>query len=192
MSRFTWLVGVLVAILVLVPAIWLIRPALMDTVVSEPLPVPPVTATQEHSEPIVPTPPKTPVPVLATTPPVTPPTTTPIPEELPVTATPKEAQGIFEGRAGHEGKGTVRFITVGEERFVRFEDDFFVTNGPDVRVYLGRGGVYAPETFLGDLKGNKGSQNYKIPEGIDPGTFNEVWIWCRAFSVPMASAVLVQ
>ncbi|MDP2651294.1 MAG: DM13 domain-containing protein, partial [bacterium] len=42
------------------------------------------------------------------------------------------------------------------------------------------------------LKGNIGSQNYELPPEINLEDYNEVWIWCRAFSVGFAKAVLTE
>jgi len=100
------------------------------------------------------------------------------------------ASGSFSGLAGHNGKGTAQLIETQEATFVRFQEDFEVTNGPDLFVYLGKDGSYDPEANLGALKGNVGSQNYAIPPEIEIDKYNEVWVWCRAFSVPFAVAPL--
>ena len=90
----------------------------------------------------------------------------------------------------HKGEGTVKIIKAGEKYFVRFEDDFKVTNGPDLFVYFGKDGKYAKIAQIGRLKGNVGAQNYEVPADIDPSVFDEVWIWCRAFSQPFSVAKL--
>ena len=101
------------------------------------------------------------------------------------------AEGSFvDADVFHKGEGLVRLINAGGKNFIRFEDDFKVTNGPDLFVYFGKDGSYVKAARVGALKGNIGSQNYEIPEGIDPDKYNEVWIWCRAFSVPFARAAL--
>ncbi len=101
------------------------------------------------------------------------------------------AEGTFVDADGfHKGEGTVKLIKIGGKYVVRFEDDFKVTNGPDLFVYFGKDGTYRSETQLAALKGNIGGQNYEVPDGIDPTAYSEVWIWCRAFSVPFAHAVL--
>lgn len=101
------------------------------------------------------------------------------------------AQGNFvDADNFHKGEGTVKLIKSGDKYFVRFEDDFKVTNGPDLFVYFGKDGKYSSEARLGALKGNIGGQNYEVPAGINPNDYNEVWVWCRAFSVPFSSAVL--
>src|SRR3990172_3261724 len=98
------------------------------------------------------------------------------------------ATGTFEGLKGHRSLGTVKLFRAGDKYFVRMEDDFYVTNGPDLFVHLGKDGVYAPEARLASLKGNEGSQNYEVPAGVDISKYNEVWIWCRAFSVEFGKA----
>jgi hypothetical protein len=99
-------------------------------------------------------------------------------------------EGRFEGRDGHAATGTVRIINRGNDVVVRFEDGFEVTNGPDLYVHFGNNGSYDPQARLGPLKGNVGSQNYVIPNEIDYGKYDEVWIWCRAFRVPFGVAEL--
>lgn len=111
-----------------------------------------------------------------------PPPAAPIPEVI--------ASGTFTGLAGHSGRGTAKLLRIDGRHFVRFEDDFRVTNGPDLFVYFGNNGQYAADARIAALKGNEGSQNYEVPGGIDPARYNEVWVWCRAFSVPFAKAEL--
>jgi len=112
----------------------------------------------------------------------------PVPEKsvLPETL----AQGKFIGLLGHKAEGTARLVKIGDKYFVRLEDDFRVTNGPDLFVYFGKDGKYAEEARLGSLKGNIGGQNYEMPAGIDPLKYNEIWVWCRAFSVAFGKAEL--
>jgi len=100
------------------------------------------------------------------------------------------SEGTFEGLGAHNAKGTAKLIKIGDKFYVRFEDDFEVTNGPDLFVHFGKDGNYIAEARLGKLKGNIGGQNYEVLEGINPENFNEVWVWCRTFSTPFAKAVL--
>ncbi len=90
----------------------------------------------------------------------------------------------------HKTSGTAALLKVEGKYYVRFEDDFKTTNGPDLFVYFGKDGKYESSAQLGTLKGNIGSQNYEVPSDINPNEYNEVWIWCRAFSVPFGHAVL--
>ena len=74
--------------------------------------------------------------------------------------------------------------------FVRLED-IDVENGPDYVLFLVPGtDRRAPGAGveLGALKGNQGTQNYSVPEGVDIRAPQTVLIWCRAFAVPVANA----
>lgn len=90
----------------------------------------------------------------------------------------------------HTGSGTARLIEVGGKTYIRFEQDFSVNNGPDLYVGLGKGGEYIKGSELGELKGTVGSQNYELPAGVSATGVTEVWVWCKAFSVPFAKAEL--
>ena len=86
----------------------------------------------------------------------------------------------------HNGKGPVRIVDVGGQRFVRFED-VAISNAPDVHVYLSRetGGKWDEGTslYLGALKATNGSFNYELPGGTDVTSYRSVVVWCRAFHV---------
>ncbi len=92
--------------------------------------------------------------------------------------------------AGHHAKGVANLLKINSAYYIRFEDDFEITNGPDLVVYLGKDNHYDPAAKIAGLKGNIGSQNYEIPSVIDVSQYDEVWIWCRSFSVPFGAASL--
>ncbi len=104
------------------------------------------------------------------------------------------ASGTFMPLA-HPGTGKATVIRQGGRKQVLTLTGFEVDNGPDLRVYLlpgdysGEGGV---EDFrdLGALKGNKGNQQYRIPNGVDVSKYSTAVIWCRAFSVGFTMARL--
>lgn len=84
----------------------------------------------------------------------------------------------------------------GGGRTLRFEG-LDTSNGPDLRVYLSTAQADADwkafdDDFveLGDLKGNKGDQNYEIPAGVDLSRYGRAVIWCKRFSVPFGVADL--
>jgi hypothetical protein len=64
--------------------------------------------------------------------------------------------------------------------------------GPDLRVYLARGDGtdVRGAVDLGGLRGNKGTQQYAVPSGVDTSGYGAVVIWCRAFSVAFGTAAL--
>ena len=98
--------------------------------------------------------------------------------------------GAFQGLKGHQATGKAEVITVGDVSFLRFED-FEVTNGPDLHVYMTKNGDVDSGIDLGKLKGNKGSQNYELG-GINTNVYNTVVIYCQPFHVYFASATLLE
>jgi len=98
--------------------------------------------------------------------------------------------GTFQGLKGHQATGKAEVITVGDVSFLRFED-FEVTNGPDLHVYMTKKGDVDNGIDLGKLKGNKGSQNYEL-NGINTNVYNTVVIYCQPFHVYFASATLLE
>ena len=100
------------------------------------------------------------------------------------------SKGSFSGLAGHSASGDASLVKIGDKYYLRFEDNFSVTNGPDLFVYFGKDGTYDSSAQVARLKGNLGGQNYEIPAGINPLEYTEVWVWCRAFSVPFGKAIL--
>ena len=105
--------------------------------------------------------------------------------------------GEFEdGDPFHTGEGTATVYRLADGRHVVRFENFRVRNGPDLRVILtpvGREDVLADGYIeLGELKGNVGNQNYFFPEGIDPGDYAAVIIYCWPFRVVFAEAVLTE
>ncbi len=96
--------------------------------------------------------------------------------------------GSFEGLAGHYADGTAKIIKVGELTYLRFEN-FEVTNGPDLRVYLTSEGDVKNGLHLEKLKGSKGDQNYLL-ENIDLQMYDTVIIYCQPFGVYFGEAQL--
>ena len=104
--------------------------------------------------------------------------------------------GDFVDRS-HPTSGIADVLNDGSaQRFLRFED-FETDNGPDLNVYLSTAPSNADTAAfdddfidLGDLKGNIGSQNYKIPVGIDLDRYSTVVIWCVRFGVAFGAAEL--
>ena len=96
--------------------------------------------------------------------------------------------GEFVGLAGHHAEGVAKVIQVGELTYLRFEN-FEVTNGPDLRVYITQNGDIKDGIHLEKLKGNRGSQNYSLEE-IDVEGYDTVVIYCKPFGVYFAQAQL--
>lgn len=96
--------------------------------------------------------------------------------------------GEFEGLAGHKAEGIAKIIQVNDMTFLRFEE-FEVTNGPDLRVYITAGGDIHQGIQLEKLKGSRGDQNYLL-ENIDLGVYDTVVIYCQPFGVYFGQASL--
>jgi hypothetical protein len=97
--------------------------------------------------------------------------------------------GTFEGLAGHKAEGAAKIIEVNDMTFLRFEN-FEVTNGPDLRVYITQDGNVKEGIHLEKLKGSKGNQNYSL-DGIDIEVYNTVIIYCQPFGVYFGQAELI-
>jgi hypothetical protein len=91
----------------------------------------------------------------------------------------------------HMGSGTATIYRLDDGSQVLRLEDFEVTNGPDLHVFLiPEDGSMDGSVDLGSLKGNIGDQNYEIPAGVDITQFGSVMIYCVPFSVTFATAVL--
>lgn len=95
----------------------------------------------------------------------------------------------------HKGSGSAKLIRIVEDKILRL-DDFSVTSGPDLYVYLARSesptndlGSLGDFVDLGPLKGTMGNQNYVIPSGVSDDN-RTVVIWCKRFSVLFSYAVM--
>ncbi|MEU2786198.1 MULTISPECIES: DM13 domain-containing protein [unclassified Streptomyces] len=103
----------------------------------------------------------------------------------------------------HATSGSVRLVELADgSRVVRLEN-LDTSNGPDLRVWLtdapvkeGTAGwrVFDDGEYvsLGRLKGNKGSQNYVLPDDVDPARYTSVSIWCDRFDVSFGAAELAR
>ena len=117
---------------------------------------------------------------------------------------PAELTRLSRGQFGtidavHKGAGTATLFTrPGGQGVLRF-DDFRVTNGPDLYVYLS--GHPAPRDSrqlheggaleVARLKGNVGDQNYELPADLDLAKFRSAVIYCKQFGVVFSTAELV-
>ncbi len=188
MSTTAKAVAGIAGIVVVALGVWLLRPLFVDTVVDEDFPlsvgaVVPADMTQEEVE--------AEMVAAAEAPPVE--QAEPMPPAGPVAL----RTGTFAGADSvHSGAGTATVYELDDgSRVLRFED-FTVTNGPDLRVYLGPlgedgvAGLEEESVELGRLKGNVGSQNYDIPADLGVDGPLAVVIYCQPFQVTFATASL--
>ncbi len=106
-------------------------------------------------------------------------------------------KGTFKGLA-HETKGSASIYDLSAGKRTLRLTDFETSNGPDVHVYLTASEIDKGNDVLkqsgfvdlGSMKGNRGDQNYDIPESTDLSKFKNVTIWCARFGVNFGTAPL--
>ena len=107
------------------------------------------------------------------------------------------AKGEFHN-ADKAGKGTATVYQLADGKRVLRLSDFETDNGPDLHVRLIAADdardtasvAKAEYVEVAKLKGNKGAQNYELPEKVDLDKYRVVSIWCNRFSVNFAAAPL--
>ena len=92
----------------------------------------------------------------------------------------------------HDTSGRAAVVRAGGGRVLTLTS-FETAPGPDLRVHLAPGdtpnGAADGAVDLGALKGNRGDQQYRIPDAIRLEG-RTVVIWCRTFSAPFGRARL--
>jgi hypothetical protein len=107
------------------------------------------------------------------------------------------AKGEFH-KVEKAGQGTATVYVLADGKRILRLSNFQTDNGPDLHVRLiaaddatdTASAAKAKFVELGKLRGNKGNQNYDLPESVDLGTYRVVSIWCNRFSVNFAAAPL--
>lgn len=100
----------------------------------------------------------------------------------------KLLSGSLKGLNGRTSSGDVLIIEIDGKKYLRLEDNFTVTNGPDLQ--LGFGNDNSVQELIGGLKANSGGQNYLVPDNLNLDKYNQVFIHCRAFKYSFAVAEL--
>ena len=97
--------------------------------------------------------------------------------------------GSFTGKSGHKTSGMVTIEKTADGYAVILQDDFLFDGAPDPKVVIGRQGN-SDRITLAHLAENSGKQSYPIPANIDVSQYDEVWIWCKRYAVPLGYASL--
>lgn len=97
------------------------------------------------------------------------------------------ATGTFEGRSDHRTDGEVTIIKTDSGYQVVLSDDFSLDGAPDPTLAFGKDG-FASEAEFTELKSNDGHQVYDLPEGLDPTDYDEFYVWCSEYAVPLGFA----
>jgi hypothetical protein len=107
------------------------------------------------------------------------------------------SMGRFHSVA-HDGRGLATIYQTADGKRTLRLTQFETSNGPELHLYLiaaddakddatvKRAGFVS----LGALKGNKGDQNYEIPDSLDLSKYRAVTVWCRRFGVNFTTAPL--
>ena len=100
------------------------------------------------------------------------------------------SSGEFVGKSDHITTGKVTITKVANGYLVKLGKDFSLDGAPAPRVGFGKNGKYDTNAQIGELVSKTGKQVYLIPANVDLSKYNEVYIWCEKFSVPLGVAAL--
>lgn len=189
----TWAIAIAVVVLVAIGAFgwWLLSPLVFDTTVDEEFPFAeaatvPDGMTRSDVEM-----------TMATMAKMDSPAEEAMPAEMAESAVVKTGQ-FRDADRFHKGSGTASIYRLADGSHVLRLESFSVTNGPALVVMLtphpdpgSSADIHQPGYVeLAKLKGNKGNQNYPLPDGVDPATFGSVVIYCKPFKVVFSVASL--
>jgi hypothetical protein len=94
----------------------------------------------------------------------------------------------------HATSGTALVVALADGSVVVRFEDLDTENGPDLHVVLTPhapdSGQYGDRIELGRLKGNRGDQNYVVPNDLDWSSVRSVVVWCDRFSSPFGAAAI--
>ena len=97
-------------------------------------------------------------------------------------------EGTFVGKSGHATSGGVTVNRTGQGYSVQLGADFNFDGAPDPKVGFGRGGAYDRASTLAPLASNSGAQSYTVPSSVDAEAYDEVYVWCEQYAVPLGVA----
>lgn len=100
------------------------------------------------------------------------------------------AQGAFSGASGHKTSGDVVVLKSAAGARVVLQSNFSFDGAPDPKVGFGAGGKYDRASQLAPLASNQGEQVYDVPAALDLTRYDEIYIWCERYSVPLGVAAL--
>ncbi len=100
------------------------------------------------------------------------------------------AQGAFEGRSDHITSGDAYIMKTTSGYALVLSDAFFLDGAPTPVLGFGNNGDYVKASQFAKLEKNKGRQTYTLPADFTPGQFNEIYVWCERFDIPLGVAAL--
>jgi hypothetical protein len=100
------------------------------------------------------------------------------------------ASGSFKGASSHVTNGNVTIRKTADGVVVVLEDDFDFDGAPDPKLGFGKDGRYDRASQISHLGSNKGRQVYEVPAHVEPEAYNEFYVWCEKYNVPLGVADL--
>ena len=100
------------------------------------------------------------------------------------------ASGTFIGQSDHVTTGGVSILKTQAGYIVVLESDFSLDGAPDPKIGFGSDGKFASKTLFTPLNNKEGLQVYEVPKTVKVTDFNEIYIWCEKFNVPLGVAKL--
>ncbi len=96
--------------------------------------------------------------------------------------------GNFEPTSGISVSGAVKIYFDNNQYYVTL-NDFNISSGPDLKVYLSKSNTPNQFVTLGNLTS---ATNYTVPAGIDVADYSYVLIHCQQYNHLFATAKLIQ
>jgi len=109
--------------------------------------------------------------------------------------TPRRDVQVAAGRVeavGHSAEGRAAVVSLAAGGRVLTLADFDIDPGPmvEVRLVAGDDDASRDHVLLGSLKGTRGDQQYRIPDGTAVRRYDRLVFWCVPFSQSLARARL--
>lgn len=99
--------------------------------------------------------------------------------------------GSFVGASDHITTGGVTITKNADgTATVTFDSSFSLDGAPDPRIGFGKDGTFINASDLGKLKSLNGAQSYTVPADLNIDDYNELYVWCLKFAVPLGVAQL--
>ena len=100
------------------------------------------------------------------------------------------SSGTFRGASKHVTSGGITVVKTATGTLVILDQDFSLDGAPDPKLGFGKDGKYDTAAKIAHLSKKTGLQVYKVPAGVDASKYNEFYVWCEKFSVPLGVASL--
>lgn len=94
------------------------------------------------------------------------------------------------GPMSHQVRGTASIIRYRDQVYLVLSDDFTFDGAPDPWVGFGNRDSYDSDSTVSPLSSFIGGHYYRMPRKIRPDEYEDFFIWCQQFSIPLARADL--